>query len=80
MSPAEIFSAAPIFPSLARRSIVVTYHEIVDSAYNLRHCEGAERRAYDDIEGLVREIEAASQPDLSMLTVANRALRGFLIA
>jgi glutamate dehydrogenase len=32
------------------------------------------------LETLVREIEAASQPDLSMLTVANRALRGFLIA
>src|SRR5437868_2660259 len=50
VSPAEIFSAAPIFPSLARHSVVVTYREIVDSAYNLRHCEGAERRAYDEVE------------------------------
>jgi glutamate dehydrogenase len=31
------------------------------------------------LETLVHEIEAASQPDLAMLTVANRALRGFLV-
>jgi hypothetical protein len=29
---------------------------------------------------LVREIELAAHPDLAMLTVANRALRGFLVA
>ncbi len=32
------------------------------------------------LDALVREIEAATQPDLAMLTVANRALRGFLVA
>lgn len=32
------------------------------------------------LDSLVREIEMASQPDLAMLTVANRALRGFLVA
>jgi glutamate dehydrogenase len=31
------------------------------------------------LEILVREIEGAPQPDLAMLTVANRALRGFLV-
>ena len=31
------------------------------------------------LDGLVREIEGATQPDLAMLTVANRALRGFLV-
>ena len=30
------------------------------------------------LDTLVREIEAATQPDLAMLTVANRTLRGFL--
>jgi len=31
------------------------------------------------LEALVREIETASQPDLAMLTVANRAIKGFLL-
>ncbi|HEY3918117.1 MAG TPA: NAD-glutamate dehydrogenase domain-containing protein [Stellaceae bacterium] len=31
------------------------------------------------LDTLVREIEAATLPDLAMLTVANRALRGFLV-
>ncbi len=31
------------------------------------------------LNALVHEIEAASPPDLAMLTVANRALRGFLV-
>jgi glutamate dehydrogenase len=31
------------------------------------------------LDTLVREIESVTQPDLAMLTVANRALRGFLV-
>jgi glutamate dehydrogenase len=31
------------------------------------------------LDNLVHEIEGAGQPDLAMLTVANRALRGFLV-
>jgi type I phosphodiesterase/nucleotide pyrophosphatase len=58
-SPAEIYSAEPIFKSLPRRSIVVSYREIIDSEYNLRHCEGAERRAYETLAGLVEGVEAA---------------------
>jgi len=36
-------------------------------------------RGLGRLDALVREIEAATQPDLAMLTVANRALRGFLV-
>jgi hypothetical protein len=59
VSSMQIFSAPSLFTSLPVRSIVVSYREIIDSEYNLRHCEGAERRAYDQIGGLVAEIEAA---------------------
>ena len=59
VSPAEIYLAEPIFKSLARRSIVVSHRDIIDSEYNLRHCEGAERRAYDTLDGLVEAVEAA---------------------
>ena len=58
-SAARAFPVEPIFSSLARRSIVVTYQPIIDSTYNLRHCEGAERRAYDSLEKFVDEVEAA---------------------
>jgi glutamate dehydrogenase len=40
---------------------------------------GMHARDLGRLDILVREIEAATQPDLSMLTVANRALRGFLV-
>ena len=56
---AELYSAPPLFKSLPVRSIVVSYREIIDSDYNLRHCEGAERRAYATLEELVAEVEAA---------------------
>lgn len=59
VSPLEIFSAASIFTALPLRSIVVSYRDIIDSDYNLRHCEGAERRPYDTTAQLVAEIEAA---------------------
>src|SRR6185295_5204808 len=59
VSAAQLFSAAPLFGSLPVRSIVVTSRDIVDSDYNIRHCEGAERRAYDRVDGLVAEVEAA---------------------
>jgi len=59
VSAETIFDAAPIFPSLAVRSIVVTYRDIVDSDYNRVHCRGAERRAYRNAEEFVAQIEAA---------------------
>lgn len=54
-----IFISKSIFQSLPVRSIVVTYRPIIDSDYNVRHCEGAERIAYDNLEGLVLETEKA---------------------
>jgi hypothetical protein len=54
-----IFISRSLFPSLPARSIVVTYRQIIDSEYNVRHCEGAERYAYDSLDGLVLETEKA---------------------
>lgn len=59
VSAAELYSAPSLFKSLPLRSIVVTHREIIDSDYNLRHCEGAERRAYGTLGELVEEVEAA---------------------
>jgi hypothetical protein len=55
----QAYPRPSLFPSLATRSIVVTYRQIIDSDYNVRHCAGAERYAYDTLEGLVAEIEKA---------------------
>ena len=58
-TPGRAYPAAPFFGGLDVRSIVVTCREIVDSEYNRRHCEGAERRAYQTLDELVAEVEAA---------------------
>ena len=58
-SPERAFPAASLFEALPLRSIVVTYKQIIDSDYNLRHCAGAERRAYETLAELVDEIAAA---------------------
>jgi hypothetical protein len=55
----QLFVSRSLFQSLPTRSIVVTYRQIIDSDYNVRHCTGAERYAYDTLEGLVLEIEKA---------------------
>jgi hypothetical protein len=60
-SAQRAFPAEPVFPSMKTRSIVVTYREIIDSDYNLRHCIGAERRAYRTLEEFVDQIEAAAK-------------------
>jgi len=39
----------------------------------------AQAPAFASVDALVREIEATPTPDLAMLTVANRALRGSLV-
>src|SRR6185295_5077744 len=54
-----IYRAEPLFSQLGTRSIVVTYRNIIDSEYNLRHCEGAERRAYERLDELITQVEAA---------------------
>jgi hypothetical protein len=57
--PASVYRAGPLFDGLSRRSVVVSYRPIVDSTYNLHHCGHAERRAYDNLDGLVAETVAA---------------------
>ena len=58
-SPERAFPVPGLFESLPVRSIVVTYKDIIDSEYNLRHCRGAERLAYDTLGGFVLQTEAA---------------------
>lgn len=58
-TPAQAFPAAGIFASLGVKSVVITYKDIVDSAYNLQHCRGAERLAYENVAELPAAIEAA---------------------
>ncbi|MFN2644803.1 MAG: alkaline phosphatase family protein [Burkholderiales bacterium] len=59
VSAERIYDAPSIFRTLAVRSIVVTYREIVDSHYNRVHCRGAERLAYRNAEEFVAQTEAA---------------------
>src|SRR6266850_2910104 len=59
LSPVSAFPALSIFQSLPVRSIVVTSRQIVDSDYNVRHCAGAERRAYETLEEFVVQVESA---------------------
>jgi len=59
VTPAQLFDSAPLFDALPARPVVVSQRRIVDSDYS-RHFGGrAERRGYDDLAGLVREVEAA---------------------
>ena len=58
-SPERAFPAASLFEALPLRSIVVTYRQIIDSDYNLRHCAGAERRAYETLAELADQVAAA---------------------
>ena len=59
VTPAQTYLRPSLFASLPVRSIVVTYRQIIDSDYNVRHCEGAERYAYETLDGLVLETERA---------------------
>ncbi len=58
-TPQRAYPQRSLFAALPVRSIVVTYRDIIDSDYNRKHCEGAERRAYDTVEELVAEVESA---------------------
>ena len=64
-TPERAFTAPSIFAGMNARAVVVSPIQIIDSDYNLRHCAGAERRAYDSLERFVEEIEAAvkSRPE-----------------
>jgi len=46
---------------------------------DFRHWLDSHAQGLGRLDALVREIETAAPPDLAMLTVANRALRGFLV-
>ena len=61
VTPEQIYISASLFESLPVRSIVVTYGQIIDSDYNLRHCRGAERVAYETLDGLVAQVEARGE-------------------
>jgi hypothetical protein len=58
-TPDQAFTSPSLFEGLPIRSIVVTHKDIVDSDYNVRHCAGAERRAYAAAGELVAQVEAA---------------------
>lgn len=59
VTPEQIYLSRSIFEQLPVRSIVVTYKEIIDSEYNVRHCRGAQRLAYETLDELVAQLEAA---------------------
>src|SRR5262245_25665199 len=59
VTPQQIYRADSLFQSLPVRSIVVTYRQIIDSDYNVRHTHGAERIAYDRLDELVAQVAAA---------------------
>ena len=59
--PERIFVTPPLFDSLGTRSLVVSHRPIVDSQYNRHHCGVAERRAYDDLAGLVAQVVDAAK-------------------
>src|SRR5258708_5940092 len=57
--PVSAFPALSIFQSIPVRSIVRTTRQIVQSDYNVWHCAGAERRAYETLEEFVVQVESA---------------------
>jgi hypothetical protein len=59
VTPEQIFISPSLFEQLPVRSIVVTHKDIIDSHYNVRHCRGAQRVAYETLDELVAHIEAA---------------------
>jgi hypothetical protein len=59
VTPEQIYLSKSIFEQLPVRSIVVTYKEIIDSEYNVRHCRGAQRLAYETLDELVAQVETA---------------------
>jgi hypothetical protein len=58
VTPHQLFTAAPLFDSLRARSFIVTSRDIVDSAYNQRHCGATQRLAYDTAGEMAEAVEA----------------------
>ena len=61
VAPGRIFVEPSLFDTLAARSIVVSWRSIIDTPYNVHHCGGAERLAYDDLEGFLAQTVAAAR-------------------
>ena len=59
VTPEQIYVCDSIFQSVTEASFVVTYKDIIDSEYNVRHCRGAQRSAYETLDELVAAIETA---------------------
>jgi len=58
VTPEQVYVCSTIFESLNESCFVVTYKEIVGSEYNVHHCRGAQRVAYETVDELVASIEA----------------------
>lgn len=59
VTPEQIYVCPSVFEHLPVRSIVVTHKDIIDSEYNSCHCRGAQRVAYETLDQLVAQVEAA---------------------
>lgn len=59
VTPEQIYVSPSVFEHLPVRSIVVTHKDIIDSQYNSCHCRGAQRVAYETLDELVAQVEAA---------------------
>ena len=71
VTPQSTYIRPSLFAGLPVRSTVVTYRNIIDSEYNVRHCEGAERLAYDRLDQLISQVET---------TVKSSGARKFIYA
>jgi hypothetical protein len=59
VTPDQIYVTGSIFEAIPQTSFVVTHKDIIDSDYNSTHCRGARRLAYDTLDELIAQTEAA---------------------
>ncbi len=59
VTPEQVYTSPSLFSSLAVKSIVVSYRDIIDSHYNSIHCRGAEKLAYEKADDFVDQVERA---------------------
>jgi len=59
VTPEQIYVSQSVFEQVPARSVVVTCKDIIDSEYNMCHCRGAQRVAYETLDELVAHIEEA---------------------
>lgn len=58
-TPSGLYAGEPLFAQLARRSVIVTTRDIVDSIYNQHYCRGVDRIAYDRVGELPEAVARA---------------------